>query len=97
MTPVSAAVTVGTTATELTVAGEDWADQVGGSALAVDNIDGTATVYVGGANVAAANGYPVRAGSEKSFDLDQGERLYAIVASGTQSVRTLRLGVKVGG
>lgn len=101
MAVVSSAVIVGTTPTELTVSGGSDGDTFGtnapGSGLAVDNIDGTATVYVGGADVTTSNGYPVRAGRDTSFDFEQGERMFAIVASGTQTIRTLRLGVKVGG
>lgn len=87
----TAAVTVGTTPTEPTVIGEDVADYVAGSSLAV-RFDGTPTIYVGGADVTTGNGFPLVSGD--SYDLDQGERLYAVVSSGTQSVRVIRRGVQ---
>lgn len=49
------------------------------------------TVFLGGANVTAANGVPL--GGGLSFDLSSGEALYGIVAAGTVAVRVLEHGI----
>jgi hypothetical protein len=45
-------------------------------------------VYVGGADVTTANGFEVALGATISVDLT-GDELWAVVASGTQTVRVL--------
>lgn len=52
------------------------------------------TVYLGGSDVTTANGTPCDTALIPSFgfDLEPGEKLYGIVASGTQEVRILRNG-----
>lgn len=82
-------VAVGTTATELTTAPTDT---VAGQSLAIRN-KGTASVYLGGAGVTTGNGFELAAGESLSVDLAEGERLYAIAASGTVPVHVLRTGV----
>lgn len=49
-------------------------------------------LFVGGPTVTATTGYPVRAGREVAFDFT-GERLYAVVATGTATAYVLRTGV----
>lgn len=82
----SASKTVTTTATALNQA---EADNTGTSGLLVAVPSGGATIYVGGADVTAANGFPVAAGQTLTTDVDRGEQLYAVTASGTQAVAVL--------
>lgn len=64
--------------------------------VAVQNVDASIAVYLGGSNVtsAGANGYLLAAGEQISFDLYVGDVLYAVAASGTPSVRVLEIGNK---
>jgi len=85
-------VSVGTTATLLTVAalggGKD------GSTILVQNPSGGVSVYLGGAGVTSSSyGYILAANSNISIELNQDEALYGVVASSTQSVAVLRQGV----
>jgi hypothetical protein len=85
-------VSVGTTATLLTVAalggGKD------GSTILVQNPSGGVSVYLGGAGVTTSSyGYILAANSNISIELNQDEALYGVVASSTQSVAVLRQGV----
>ncbi len=84
----AAQVTVGTTATLLS--GTDT-DAVPGLSVAVQGPSG-ATVYLGGADVTTATGWPVAAGATFAVDLRAGDALYAVVASGTVAVPVLRTG-----
>lgn len=52
---------------------------------------GAAVVAVGGSDVTATTGFEIAAGGEESFNLDAGETLYGIVASGTLVVEVLAL------
>lgn len=91
MTIKSRAVTVATTATALDSATET--DSWTGSSATVYN-DSAVTVYIGGADVTVANGAPVAPGAYgPALDLQDEERLYGIVATGTASVRVLERGV----
>ncbi len=61
--------------------------------LLVHNADGSIVVYLGGSDVTTSNGVPLAAGVKQSVNnLAGGERLYAIAASGTPSVRVLKQG-----
>jgi hypothetical protein len=51
------------------------------------NTTASAAVYVGGANVSSANGYPLAAGSEILFDGQVD--VYVVIASSTGTVATL--------
>jgi len=87
-----AIVSVGTTATLLTVAtaggGKD------GSTILVQNPTGGQAVFIGGLGVTSASyGYKLAIDSNISIELNQDEALYAVVASSTQSVAVLRQGV----
>jgi hypothetical protein len=53
----------------------------------------TVDLYVGNVAVTAANGFLVPAGSVVSLDLESGERLYGILASGTGTAYVLRAGL----
>ena len=65
-----------------------------GSSVSVQNPTGGATVYIGGAGVTTASyGFLLAAGATFSAELNQGEALFGIVASSTQSVAVLRQGV----
>jgi hypothetical protein len=90
MAVVSASVSVATTATRLD-SGDG--DLVSGSTVLVTVPAGGATVYVGGADVTTANGFPLAAGASVSVDLNSGDLLYGIVAASTQAVNVLRVGV----
>lgn len=78
----STQVTVTTTATELSAGREDYVET---SRICVAVPTGGHTVYVGGAGVTSATGFPVAAGQSFADDLDGGEELYGIVASGDVS------------
>lgn len=68
-------------------------DSVSGSSIALYNNDAV-TMYVGGDDVTTAIGVPVPAGTwGPAVDLDPGEALYAIVASGTAEGRVLEQGI----
>jgi Ca2+-binding RTX toxin-like protein len=86
----STAVTVTTSATAL------YALDMKRRSSIVSVASGGATVYVGGADVTTANGFPIVAGS--TFPVSQGYNadstpiyaLYGIVAAATQEVRVLQ-------
>lgn len=83
----TAAVTVATTATAIAVGGGE--DRF--STITVKPAEsGSAEVYVGPAGVTTATGLPLGGGI--SFDLQAGEALYGIVASGTVAVRVMEHG-----
>jgi archaellum component FlaG (FlaF/FlaG flagellin family) len=77
--------TVTTTPVELTGADQG---QSSGSSILVQA--GSVTVYVGGSTVTAADGFPIAAGATLTLDLDPGELLYAVAASGSTTVHVLR-------
>lgn len=79
-------VTVTTTATLLSTA------TVSGQSIAVTN-KGAAAVDLGGSTVATGAGYSLAVDATASTDLDPGEELYAIAASGTVDVHVLETGV----
>lgn len=91
----STAISVGTTATALDLADDSGDSQSGESTLVYN--DGAATVYLGGPAVTtsgATKGIPVTAGAYgPGLDLNSGDRLYGIVASGTVSVLVFEVGV----
>jgi len=65
-----------------------------GQTVLVQNPAAGVDVKLGGEGVTAASyGYIIVAGSAFAIDLQAGESLYAVVASGTQSVSVLRQGV----
>jgi hypothetical protein len=83
-------VSVGTTATKLGDAERDR----DGFTIMVQNPSGGASLYVGGPGVTTASyGYEVVAGAEVGVELLKDEELYAVVASGSQTVNVLRIGV----
>lgn len=91
------AVSVGTSAVRLDSAADapGVANVVPGSRVLII-AQGTGTLVIGGANtVTAINGarLPVVAGTTVAFDLDRGEQLWAIVASGTLAVDVITAGV----
>lgn len=83
-------VSVGTTATQLSsnYAGKD------GQTVSVQNPSSSVTVYLGGEGVTTTSyGYALGVLSDMSIDLQDGEKLYAVVASSTLTVNVLRQGV----
>ena len=64
--------------------------------VAIKNVDGAITVYLGGSNVTntGANGYELLFGQTITLDLYIGDELYAVAASGTPNIRLLELGNK---
>lgn len=84
MAIVHARISVGTTATVLAPF-QPNADRV----VVVQNL-GTVSVYVGGPGVTTSSyGYELKPNASLSFDVDQAEDLYGVVASGSQTVSVL--------
>lgn len=88
-------VTVGTTATLLTPT--TFADAIKsnqqGISLLVQNPT-TTTIFLGGLDVTTTTyGFALAANQSIAVDLSADELLYAVVASGTQTVNVLRQGV----
>ncbi|MCL4198551.1 MAG: hypothetical protein KJZ69_13780 [Phycisphaerales bacterium] len=86
----SAAVTVGTTAVELT-AGLARRRKV--YIKSVSTSVASSVLHVGGSGVSTSNGYPIRLKDELWLDLTPGAAIYGIVPSGTANVRVLEAGV----
>jgi hypothetical protein len=83
-------VSVGTTATQLSsnYSGKD------GQTVSVQNPSSSVTVYLGGEGVTTTSyGFALGVLSDMSIDLQDGEKLYAVVASSTLTVNVLRQGV----
>ena len=84
-----ARVSVGTTATKLT---SDF-DGKDGQTINVQNPAGGADVYLGGEGVTTTSyGFLLGAGISFSVELQDDEKLYAVVTTGTQTVNILRQG-----
>lgn len=82
-------VSVGTTATKLT---SDY-DGKDGQTINVQNPSGGADVFLGGEGVTTSSyGFLLGAGISFSVELQDDEKLYAVVATGTQTVNILRQG-----
>jgi hypothetical protein len=82
-------VSVGTTATKLT---SDY-DGKDGQTINVQNPAGGADVFLGGEGVTTTSyGFLLGAGISFSVELQDDEKLYAVVASSTQTVNILRQG-----
>lgn len=85
-------VSVGTTATLLTVSASSGGKD--GSTILIQNPTGGQVVFLGGAGVTTASyGFKLAIDSNISIELNQGEEVYGVVASSTQSVAVLRQGV----
>jgi hypothetical protein len=85
-----AQVSVGTTATLLsaTGAGRD------GQTVLVQNPTNGQSVYIGGTGVTTASyGFLLLAGTAFAIELQDGEGIYGVVASSTQTVAVIRQGV----
>lgn len=93
MTVVATSVTVTTTATQLTGADAGGSHDPHGQSLMLQAPAGGATIYLGGEGVTTATGFPVAAGEPFTADLRPGDVLYGVVASGSQAVNVLRVGV----
>lgn len=82
-------VSVGTTATKLTL-DNDGKD---GQTVNVQNPSGGVDVFIGGEGVTTTSyGYLLGAGLSLSIELDDDEKLYGVVTTGTQTVNILRQG-----
>lgn len=57
--------------------------------IAIQNVDSTDTVYVGGEDVTTSNGYPLAPGEAISLDLIVGDEVWVIASANTPSVRYL--------
>ena len=89
MAVTHARVSVGTTATKLT---SDY-DGKDGQTINVQNPTGGVSVYIGGDGVTTTDyGYLLTANSNFSVELQDDEKLYAVVASSTQTVNIIRQG-----
>ncbi len=83
-------ISVGTTATQLSsnYSGKD------GQSLNVQNPVGGVDVYIGGAGVTTTSyGYLLKAETSLGIELQEHENLYAVVATGTQTVNVILQGV----
>ena len=60
-------------------------------AISVRNWSNNITVYLGGAGVTVANGYPLQPYESLPLEVGQGLFLYGIVASGTAEVRYMEI------
>ena len=84
-----ARVSVGTTATKLT---SDY-DGKDGQTINIQNPSGGVDVYLGGEGVTTTSyGYLLGASTSFSVELQDDEKVYAVVASGTQTVNIFRQG-----
>jgi hypothetical protein len=84
-----ARVSVGTTATQLT---SDF-DGKDGQTINVQNPSGGVDVYLGGAGVTTTSyGYLLKADTNFSVDLQDDEKLFAVVTTSTQTVNIIRQG-----
>lgn len=82
-------VSIGTTATQISsnYAGKD------GQTVSVQNPAGGATVYLGGEGVTTtAYGFELGAGIVFTVEMQDGEKLYGVVATSTQTVNVIRQG-----
>ena len=82
-------VSVGTTATKLT---SDY-DGKDGQTINVQNPSGGADVFIGGEGVTTTDyGFALAGGVSFSIELQDDEKLYAVVSTGTQTVNIIRQG-----
>ena len=82
-------VSVGTTATQLT----SDADGRDGQTISIQVPASGATVFLGGAGVTTASyGYELLGGTSFAVELQQGEQVFGVVASSTQTVNVFRQG-----
>jgi len=64
---------------------------VGASWIAL-HVDGTASIYVGGAAVTTSTGFEVHKGSTLTVWLPETDKLYAVVTSGTETLTWMQSG-----
>jgi hypothetical protein len=84
-----ARVSVGTTATKLT---SDF-DGKDGQTINIQNPAGGVDVYLGGEGVTTTSyGYLLKAETSFSVELQDDEKLYGVVTTGTQTVNVIRQG-----
>jgi len=82
-------VSVGTTATKLT----SDADGRDGQTISIQVPSEGATVYLGGSGVTTTSyGYELLGGTSFAVELQQGEQVFGVVASSTQTVNVFRQG-----
>lgn len=89
MAVAAARVNVATSATRLDTA---ESDSTAGRSVLVRN-RGAAAVNLGASGVTTATGYQLDAGETVAIDLDPGEQLHGICASGTVACHVLQRGV----
>lgn len=83
----AARVTVATSATRLDA---DETDSPPGKSVTFTNRDASVSVDIGPSTVTSGAGYELKPGTSISMDLNSGESVYGIVASGTVRVDVLR-------
>jgi len=83
---------VGTTATLIGPLHSGSADNQAGGSVAFYN-PGPTAVVIGNASVTTSIGFTLPSGATFQADLQLGELVYGIVASGTQTVQTLETGM----
>lgn len=60
-----------------------------GGGVLIQNLDASVDIYIGDANVTAANGYKIKAGT--SLPLNTGAEIWVITASSTADTRALSI------
>jgi len=68
------------------------ATTAGRKGIVVKHTTSGSTVYIGGADVTSANGWPLAADDPLEIDLGAQEQLYAVTASGTVTVYVMGVG-----
>lgn len=81
-------ITVGSAPVQLAAADGGIGEELVGASV---TNPGPVTVYLGGSDVTASTGTPLVSGATLSIDLEPGDRLYGITASGTQDVNVIRV------
>lgn len=82
-----------TVTTDATVIVASASADPGGVSVAVRNDDATASIDIGGPDVASGAGFELAPGEVVSVDLGPTEKLYGIAAAGTVSVHVLTSGI----
>lgn len=83
---------VGTTATLIGPLHSTMADNQAGGSISIYN-PGAVAVVLGNATVTTTNGFTLISGATFQADLQPGELIYGVVATGTQTVQVLETGM----
>jgi hypothetical protein len=92
--PKTGQTTIGVTATQLLAPQSGTSAGVGrcsGGVIVKAPSTNTATVFIGGSGVTAANGFPLAPGDSCSLNVDDPSRIFGIVAAATQPLAYIYL------